>query len=328
MKQRDVGIDLLKIICIVAVVALHTQRCTTSGTVFNPVLYYGSRFAMPVFFMVNGYLILNRDSFSVEYYKKKILNIVRILVTWGIISAFFSLIIMKDSVGAAIKNGIKCIDAHYIVPFWFLFTFIAIYTFLVFGFGFIKKNLKKLIIVLATVCIMIDVFSMVSILGGGYFLQSNVPQRYRLWTWMFYFLLGYYLGKIDFKNINEKYLWASVILTTIVAVSYQYLLCFKHLGKINSEFCYDNILVMLWSISIYLAFRAHLFKHEKMIESIGKHCFGVFLLHEYFSKCFLLTERINGALQAFIVWCGLCIICWVITWVLSKIPLIERAFRY
>lgn len=328
MKQRDVGIEILKIFCIGAVVALHTQRCISTGEVFNPIFYYASRFAMPVFFMINGYLILNRESFSMAYYKKKTINIVRVLVTWGIISVFYSLFLMKDSLREALKNGIKCIDAHYIVPLWFLFTFFIIYTLLLFGFGIIKANLGRLIIFLAIICIVVDIFSLISIFGGGYFLQSNIPQRYRLWTWMFYFMLGYFLGKNDLTNVNEKSLWVLVAATTIIVVIYQYLLCYKFLGKINSEFCYDNILIMLWSTSIFLLFKVHHFKHEKMIELVGKHCFGVFLLHEYFSKFLSLTERISGGFQALLIWCGLCIICWIISWGLSKVPYIRQAFRY
>ena len=49
----------------------------------NEILYYLSRFAMPCFFMVNGYLILCKKSFSVEYYKKKMLNMLRVLLSGG-----------------------------------------------------------------------------------------------------------------------------------------------------------------------------------------------------------------------------------------------------
>lgn len=49
MKQRNAGIDTLKIFCIGTVVALHTQRCISTGEAFNPIFYYASCCAMPVF---------------------------------------------------------------------------------------------------------------------------------------------------------------------------------------------------------------------------------------------------------------------------------------
>lgn len=57
-KRRNSGLDLLKALCMIAVVGLHSQRSMVTGTINNTFLYYVSRFAMPCFFMVNGYLIL------------------------------------------------------------------------------------------------------------------------------------------------------------------------------------------------------------------------------------------------------------------------------
>ena len=83
MTKRNEGIDLLKALCMVAVVGLHSQRSSILGTVNNEVLYYLSRFAMPCFFMVNGYLILNRNDFTFTYYKRKIINMIRVLISGG-----------------------------------------------------------------------------------------------------------------------------------------------------------------------------------------------------------------------------------------------------
>ena len=72
--KRDSSLDILKLISMAAVLFLHTQRNAELGVVFNPVLYYGSRFAMPVFFMINGMLIMDHKEFTISYYFKKILN--------------------------------------------------------------------------------------------------------------------------------------------------------------------------------------------------------------------------------------------------------------
>lgn len=82
-KQRNFGLDLLKALCMIAVVGLHSQRNMVTGTINNTFLYYVSRFAMPCFFMINGYLILNRNDFTFTYYKRKIVNMVRVLISGG-----------------------------------------------------------------------------------------------------------------------------------------------------------------------------------------------------------------------------------------------------
>lgn len=84
----------------VAVVGLHSQRSLILGTVNNEVLYYLSRFAMPCFFMTNGYLILNRNDFTFTYYKRKIVNMIRVLISGG-----YSVRIFVDSFEDRYREG-------------------------------------------------------------------------------------------------------------------------------------------------------------------------------------------------------------------------------
>lgn len=55
IKKRDYGIDLLKVISTFAVLAVHSQRCSETGELFNPFLYYIARFAMPCFLCVMAF---------------------------------------------------------------------------------------------------------------------------------------------------------------------------------------------------------------------------------------------------------------------------------
>jgi surface polysaccharide O-acyltransferase-like enzyme len=169
MKQREVGIDLLKIISILGVVALHTQRSLDTGNCYNPILYYFGRFAMPVFFMVNGYLILKREIFDFSYYKKKILNIVRVLFIWGVITAvYYAVVYHKVGIKVFLWNVGKSIVARGVVPFWFLLTFVFLYTFvLLIGIDCIKKNINVITLVLGSVCLIFDIASLISIFRGG-----------------------------------------------------------------------------------------------------------------------------------------------------------------
>jgi surface polysaccharide O-acyltransferase-like enzyme len=50
---------------------------------------------MPVFFMVNGYLILKRETFDFSYWKRKVLNIARVLIIWGVINSLYLLLLIS-----------------------------------------------------------------------------------------------------------------------------------------------------------------------------------------------------------------------------------------
>jgi len=109
IAKRNEGIDLLKALCMVAVVGLHSQRSAVTNTVNNELLYYLSRFAMPCFFMVNGYLILNKQTFTKEYYKKKMFNMLRVLLSGGA-NAYVHAGIPRRWIS---QCGIQCVEMRF-----------------------------------------------------------------------------------------------------------------------------------------------------------------------------------------------------------------------
>lgn len=78
VASRNYNLDLLKIIACVAVVGLHTLQKDLS--VINSTLYYCCGFAVPVFFMCSGYMLLNRSQMTVSYVIRKIASILRVVL--------------------------------------------------------------------------------------------------------------------------------------------------------------------------------------------------------------------------------------------------------
>lgn len=86
MTKRNYGLDLLKVYACFCVVALHAfgsgnlilehSNGFTRGITLSNLFYYGSTCAIPVFFMVNGFLILRKNNLNYEYIFKKIMSIV------------------------------------------------------------------------------------------------------------------------------------------------------------------------------------------------------------------------------------------------------------
>ena len=113
------------------------------------------------------------------------------------------MIFLGDGVGNAVYNAIKCILGYYVIPFWWIYTFAIIYTILLFSFQKIKNHIRKIMIALLTICFAMDLFSFFEIfVRNGYFVQAVVSQRFRIWTWLMYFCLGYLLG--DSEKVKRK----------------------------------------------------------------------------------------------------------------------------
>ncbi len=81
LASRNYNLDLLKIIACAAVVGLHTLQKDLSF--INSTLYYCCGFALLVFFMCSGYMLLQRDSVTFTYVIKKIASFLRVVLMWS-----------------------------------------------------------------------------------------------------------------------------------------------------------------------------------------------------------------------------------------------------
>lgn len=55
-KQRNLSIDLIKVIAMFAVIGLHTSKASEDWRIAN-IIYETDVVAIPLFFMVSGYLL-------------------------------------------------------------------------------------------------------------------------------------------------------------------------------------------------------------------------------------------------------------------------------
>ena len=92
------------------------------------IVYYIGVFAIPLFFMVNGYLQLRKDEIKYSYCIKKIAKIIAIVLVWNIIIAIPYFVLKGESkniILESIKN--LFLQKGYYNHFWFLGTLIIIY---------------------------------------------------------------------------------------------------------------------------------------------------------------------------------------------------------
>lgn len=64
--MRNIGLDLLKVFSCVGVIALHSSITGFTLDNFNisAYIYYLGTYFIPLFFMVNGYFLLNKRDLS------------------------------------------------------------------------------------------------------------------------------------------------------------------------------------------------------------------------------------------------------------------------
>ena len=119
--KREKWLDCIKIIAFFLVVTLHTVRAglTEGRNNIGLILFYLGVFAIPLFFMVNGYLQLRKEKISYKYCLKKIIRIFIIVLIWNFLYEIINFIVKGE-----FKN---------------IFTKRDIFSFLVFrGFNYIR----------------------------------------------------------------------------------------------------------------------------------------------------------------------------------------------
>lgn len=85
--DRDISLDAIKLVACIFVCTLHTIGMFMSespGFHLSYLLFYMSGIAVPLFFMVNGFLLAPKDG-GIKYYYRKIFNIVKIVCVFTFI---------------------------------------------------------------------------------------------------------------------------------------------------------------------------------------------------------------------------------------------------
>ena len=327
--ERLVFLDGIKVFALLMVFALHTQRAAlVTEPCHNAVFFYAARCCMPLFFMVNGSLILRRDTFEFSYYRRKLFGILRVLVFSGCFIGLYVFFFHHFPLRKALKEAAKGLLSYTPYAFlWFLYSFALVYTLLLVLFPWVKAHLQAVLCALAALCITLHLLSLFSIAHGGFFIQAAVTQRLRLWTWCFYFCLGRWLCTHCLHRFSARFLCISAAVLTAAVILWQYWLCFMQTGQIESSYLYDDPLIMLWSAALFLCFAA-LPRLSAWFAKFAPCSFGAFLIHGFLLDAFQLQSTVHGPVQSTLAWAGLVAASWLLSWGLNKVPYVREALRY
>lgn len=255
LTDRNYNLDLIKIVACMAVVGLHTLQKDLS--IINSSLYYLCGFAVPAFFMSNGYITLNRTDIDAGYSVKKVINILRVALCWsGIV--FVGQVIYEITHGyATVELLIQLpltfikgfVQKGYLWHFWFLGALIIVY----FMLPLLVKHRGKLCHIWFTLICIGLVFQVISYCLGMP-IQRYCIQTFRVWTWLQYFILG---GLIGEKN-RDKILGLDIkksriflIFATVWIVVFQNIASHFWIHDLHAEYFYDSIFTVIWLILIF-----------------------------------------------------------------------------
>ena len=264
--------------------------------VFN---FYDSivRWSVPEFFMISGALFLNKPSSIKKIFKKNIVKIGISFIFWSLVycikEKFIKNLKLKDFV-------LQFMVGHY--HLWFLFSISKLYMFVPFLLLIIEN---KIILNYFLILSFISTFILRNILlYSKYFINKDIiyliEKIYNrlnikyLTDEIFYFIFGYYLNKINTKNIIiELIIYFFSIIGMIFGAKISSYISNKEKKRISDFYNHFSIHVLIQSIAIFIFFKNYFNnlcfnkKLKKLIKNFGNYTFGIYLIHP------LILEELN-----------------------------------
>lgn len=282
--MRNLGLDLLKIFSCIGVVILHSTRPGFNLEYYNisAYLYYLATYAIPLFFMLNGYFLLNKKKLPYSYVFNKIRGILTIVFVWNmliwVIKRDFNVNPLMKIIGSLLQKG-------YAYQFWFFGSLIIIYLTL----PIVKKVLEKDYSYFVILLILIVIGIVIEMINTFIFhkpIQQYVPQTFRLWTWFFYYILGGYLGKINIQEIKlTKLIKISFSIIFIISPILLFYLAKNVYHDAPAEYFYDSMIVKIVSIGLFILFlkieKNIVLKNNELIVMVSSLTMGVYIVHTY-----------------------------------------------
>lgn len=329
-KFRNINLDLLKVLACVGVVLLHTTMGgfkETGAWNFLTYLYYLGTYSIPLFFMVNGYLLLGKREITYSYILQKIKWLLITVSSWTFIvwlfKRDFTENLIKKIIGSLIQKG-------YFFQFWFFGALILIYLCLPILRQFLnsKRSYLYSLSLLMTIGLIFELSNILLQIP----IQTYVIQTFRLWTWFFYYLLGGYIAQFTIEEIESRFKnWMKIVSILLLLISpiILFFIAKTIYHNLFAEYFYDTLFVKVSTLGIFLTILMLTLNENRResIVSLSNQTMGVFIIHTYIMKVWekVLGFNFVGAYLLFALFT--LSVSFIIVGMLMKIPYFNRIVK-
>ena len=338
---RNHSFEYMRSIACLAIVLMHMMNVSEilyrseiskSSDCFSMMIVYLMMWAVPLFVMVTGALILDpsKNISLKNLYGKYILRVFGALVLFTIIFRFVDMLMNGESFSAAVIGSAfyKLFTATSWSHLWYLYLMIGLYVLLP-AYRSVTAGLDKktFLYILAVYAVFLSLLPLSDIFGvsTGFHLQTSA-------VYVLFFFAGYAV-KSGILNIKKSMALILFLLATALIVLFcimRYELDLAGLDVMLGS--YSSPLVVVQSVSLFIL----MYKNEtseksgffsKLITVFDRNSFGIYLIHMIFLRLFLRHMQINpyGTLYMFaVVYFATLVISFGIAFLLHLIPGVRR----
>ncbi|MEO6521582.1 MAG: acyltransferase family protein [Mucilaginibacter sp.] len=329
-------INNLRVIALFAVIILHTTSPVLETYNKGPLSiwligdFYNTltRFAVPVFVMISGALLLHREYELSDFLKKRLVRIVIPFLFWSCI--YISYEFYNEDLTYTGLNWKTIQQALHLLKYgssyhlWYVYMLIGLYLFVPIISKFVRNATPNEILYF------LIVWFIVMLLGQPYLSRFKPSLDLRYFEgFVGYLVLGHYLA---FKPLPNKRvgLWAFVFLACLCGFSLGTYLLYQHYNGI-STLLYEPLSppIVLMATSVFMLGRLWVPKVPGIIISFrdfaGKYNYGIYLSHALILT--LLNDYLDMNYKLYNPWVSIpciAIVCFslslMLVFVISRIP--------
>ena len=341
MKRTNYYSYLRAIACM-AIVLLHTADASVLlyGDAISNVqktismsMVYCMMWAVPCFVMVTGALLLDpgKEITYKKLYGKYILRIVLALAVFGVIFRCFDIFMNHEAwtVSGVLQGLWNVMIGKSWAHLWYLYLLIGIYLLLPFYRKIAANSSTKEIWYLLGIYAL---FLSILPLSG----MVNVDLAFYIHTatiYPFYLFLGWAIsnGKLNISKVGGAILFVVGTLLLITVVRYRYINGVEELANLLN---YSSVFVILQCMGLFAMLKRDRNQDdlvtfvEKILRSVDKCSFGIYLVHMIFIRLLLRYWEFNpyefGIWMIPIISFSVFIITWVVVSVFKKLTFVSR----
>jgi surface polysaccharide O-acyltransferase-like enzyme len=296
MRNKDNNLNWVKnlrVLATISVIVLHTASVILYqyGTIASSVWWIGNvydsavRFCVPVFLMLTGTLLLNKEYELYDFLKNRFSRIILPFLFWSLIYAFLALknkFLENPELSffeicrltfLLFKNGAS-------FHLWYVYMIIGIYLFIPILNKWIKNATEKEILYFILIWIVTLFFNQPIVSRA----RINIDMVY-FSGYIGYVVLGYYLSIKSFRyNVkNIRFIAIALIITGIaIAIFGTYFLTKR--ANHFMEYFYSNFALntIISSVGMFLLFKNLKISNQlliRIIDFINKYSYGIYLVH-------------------------------------------------
>jgi surface polysaccharide O-acyltransferase-like enzyme len=332
-------VNNLRLIAMFAVVVLHTASPllfkytgTPPGNWMAADIYNAlTRFAVPVFVMITGALLLGKDYELGDFLKKRIGRLILPFLFWSLVYVGYQwyeeIIYFNGGTWGNINLVLHQLKAGSSYHLWYVYLLIGLYLIIPVISKFVRQATEREILYflgiwLLTILISAPYLSMLS---------TAVELRY-FGGYIGYLVLGHYLANKQFNFPGVAFIAALLFIcfAMVIAIGTYYL---EVKTKELSTYFYEPVgpFVVMLSASAFLIAKNTMLnlpaKFTRLCENAGKYTLGIYFAHALILN---ILELNDITYQVFNPWLSIpavalfCfLISWLLVWLMSKIPVLK-----